>query len=102
VVVHHRGTPETVKRNNTYLFRIPNNKEKRANGEFGYVSLLEAKDPKESCLEVGRGEIELREGDWQKKGRETTINGIIYGTRTFNYDRVIAKYSYKIKVRLIE
>ena len=24
------------------------------------------------------------------------VNGVIYGTRSFNYDKIIGKYSYKI------
>lgn len=48
-------------------------------------------------LEIGKGELELAEAMEQiTANSDCTVHGVIYGTRSFNYDRIIGKYSYKI------
>lgn len=36
------------------------------------------------------------------KGEHSSLNGVIYGTRAYNYDKVIAKYQYEIVKQKVE
>ena len=50
---------------------------------------------------MGKGEIELSE--LLTDPHETPlVNGVIYGTRSFNYDRIIGKYNYHISKNLVK
>ena len=50
-------------------------------------------------MEIGKAEIELGDAvEHTPVGNDSLVNGVIYGTRSFNYDRIIGKYSYKISI----
>jgi hypothetical protein len=65
-----------------------------------FMVLLEKtskKGTESQYLEIGKGELELSDvTDPNVKITDSIVNGVIYGTRSFNYDRIIGKYSYKI------
>ena len=47
-------------------------------------------------IEVGRGSLDMGEvGRNLKYKRRDHVDGLIYGTRAYNYDKIIAKFTYK-------
>ena len=63
-----------------------------------FLSLLEKNQkngPESQYLEIGKGQVQLSQL-LDSSSNNTVINGVIYGTRSYNYDRMIGKYSYKI------
>jgi hypothetical protein len=47
-------------------------------------------------LEIGKGEVDFNEILRESKSENSALNGMIYGTRAINFDKIIAKYRYSI------
>ena len=71
---------EEIQKNTCFLSLLQKNQKNGSEGQY---------------LEIGKGEVELSDL-LDSSSSEPLVNGVIYGTRSYNYDRIIGKYSYKI------
>ena len=98
VIVNRNNREHQFKKvKNRYIFQMAHDQREDITTNACFLSLLEKNQkagPDGQYLEIGKGEIEL--SDLLDPKSRSTVNGVIYGTRSYNYDRIIGKYSYQI------